>query len=503
VRESGLIVLTLLIGIAGSAAAGPEDLEEIRGYLERGMLRTANLRLDEHLAAVPDSAEGRLLLAEIRLVEEDWDGAEAAAREALGLGEKSAREWLLWGRARFEQGLARMRKGESTDSTRAWFQQAELGFRKARELAPDHPDILWRMGQAREWQGFRGTAEQLYEAQIREHPGHPGGYRRLGELLARRANVAEGGAPAAAALRAKALEVLERGLEAAGEDAELGHLRAGVLEASGKIEAALTSWQRAILADPGFVAAWGRYEEQVHRVNELVPFAVEVLEKHPTSGEAARIAGEYAFSRQPFPGEREWSRFELVLDLVLPALEWNGDDEALYRLAFRSASKLIGETPRSAPNAKKAVGAFVRIHEAHVWSGDAANNLGFYYREVRQYGRSLAWYLKSCERAPENQDILNDTGLIYLYHRPRERANGLPYFEKVLALVLQGDQKPERGYWDALENLAKHYWEVDRRPELVVKYARMRYRTTEGVKPYNMSQVAAGFAEKAIKALGR
>jgi tetratricopeptide (TPR) repeat protein len=211
VRESGLIVLTLLIGIAGSAAAGPEDLEEIRGYLERGMLRTANLRLDEHLAAVPDSAEGRLLLAEIRLVEEDWDGAEAAAREALGLGEKSAREWLLWGRARFEQGLARMRKGESTDSTRAWFQQAELGFRKARELAPDHPDILWRMGQAREWQGFRGTAEQLYEAQIREHPGHPGGYRRLGELLARRANVAEGGAPAAAALRAKALEVLERG----------------------------------------------------------------------------------------------------------------------------------------------------------------------------------------------------------------------------------------------------------------------------------------------------
>ena len=28
------------------------------------------------------------------------------------------------------------------------------------------------------------------------------------------------------------------------------------------------------------------------------------------------------------------------------------------------------------------------------------------------------------------------------------------------------------------ENLTKHYWEVDRRPELVLRYARMRYRTT-------------------------
>ena len=156
---------------------------------------------------------------------------------------------------------------------------------------------------------------------------------------------------------------------------------------------------------------------------------------------------------------------------------------------------------KKAPNARLAVDAFKRIHVAYAWSGDAANNLGFYYREVRKYRESLAWYLKSCERAPENQDILNDTGLMYLFHFPRRKAEGLPYFLKTVALVAEGDQRPDRGYWDALENLCKHYWEVDRQPEKVIEYARMRYETTKGVKPYNMSQKAAQHARLAKKAL--
>jgi len=83
--------------------------------------------------------------------------------------------------------------------------------------------------------------------------------------------------------------------------------------------------------------------------------------------------------------------------------------------------------------------------------------------------------LRAGERAPENQDILNDTGLMYLFHFPRKKAEGLPYFLKTVALVAESDQKPDRGYWDALENLCKHYWEVDRQPEKVIEYARLRY----------------------------
>ena len=118
------------------------------------------------------------------------------------------------------------------------------------------------------------------------------------------------------------------------------------------------------------------------------------------------------------------------------------------------------------------------------------------------YDKSLAWYLKAVERAPENQDILNDTGLMYLFHFPRQKGDGLPYFLKTVALVQEGDQKPERGYWDALENLCKHYTEVDSKPKKVIEYARMRYETTKGVEPYNMSKVAERWAERAKRKLG-
>ncbi len=68
---------------------------------------------------------------------------------------------------------------------------------------------------------------------------------------------------------------------------------------------------------------------------------------------------------------------------------------------------------------------------------------------------------------------------------------------------IEGDQKPWRGYWDALENLCKHYWEVDRQPKKVIEYARLRYLVTKGVKPYNMSKKSANHAKLAKAALGK
>ena len=42
--------------------------------------------------------------------------------------------------------------------------------------------------------------------------------------------------------------------------------------------------------------------------------------------------------------------------------------------------------------------------------------VGFFFREAKKYEKSIEWYLLACERAPVNQDILNDTGLIFLFH---------------------------------------------------------------------------------------
>ena len=241
-RATVRMALLLLSVLAGRAASAPADLEAIRDYLDRGMLRTAKVRLAAYVGTSPDCPEGQALLAEARLVEGDWSGAEAAARRALELGEPLAREWMLWGRARMEQGRAGLRTGRPADAAKAWFRQAEHGFRQARAIEPEHPDALWRWGQAREWKGDGATAEQFYESQIREHPDHPGGYRRLGQLLDHRADRAVGDeAPSAVKLRTQALAVFEKGLSSAGDDAELHHLRAVVLEKQGERAAAVAS----------------------------------------------------------------------------------------------------------------------------------------------------------------------------------------------------------------------------------------------------------------------
>jgi tetratricopeptide (TPR) repeat protein len=492
---SGFAALLLL---AGSAAGAPSSLDEIRDFLDRDMLRTAEARLTTFLASEPDSAGARALLARLRLARRDPDGAEAAARRAVDLESGNPEYWILWGRARFEQGMKAARAGVAPEKNLWRFAQAETGFRTAQQLDPGQPDVLWWIGRAKEWQRDRSVAWQFYDAEIREFPRYAAGYRRLGQLEADQADAVASTSPEEAAKkRREALATFDEGLAQAGEDAELLTLRALLLEKLGEDAKSIESFERSVRADPGFTRSWEELRTRVDETKVLVPLAIEVLETHPDAAFPARIAGEDELRRAPRDGEKPWTHFESTLRIVLPALERHGDDEALYRIAFRAAEALIGETPRTAPNGPVAVDAFRRIHEAYAWSPDAANNLGFYFRETRAYAESLAWYLRAVDRAPESQDILNDTGLIYLFHFPEEQQKGLPFFLEAVALVRNGDQKPERGYWDALENLCKHYWEVDRQPAKVIEYARMRYETTKGVPPYNMSQVAESYAAKA------
>ena len=411
--------------------------------------------------------------------------------------------WGLWGRACFEAGLARAAAGKPKEESRPWFAEAERGFRVVFDLDEYDPDVRWRIGQAREWQGDDGVAQQFYELQISEFPRLPAGYARLGRLLATRARRPGPQPGEAGRLREEALDAFRRGREVAAPDGDLLFLLAEVPEEFGLKEEALESYAAAARADPDDRRAWDRLAERSNPEKVLYRLAREVLQAHPTAAAPAMWAGYFANRRDPQPGESPWDRHEEALAWILPALAVHGEHEGLYQEAFDAAQALSGTDPKNAPDPETGIEAFEKIHEAWPWSGDAANNLGFLYREAAKYDRSLEWYLKAVERAPENQDILNDTGLIYLFHLPREKAKGLPFFLKTLALVLEGDQRPERGYWDALENLCKHYTEVDPKPEKVIEYARMRYEKTKGVAPYNMSPVARRWAEKAKKALGR
>ena len=492
----GTIVGTLWI-LLFSANASADPLEDIRKLFERKMHRTGVPQLEAYLEAHPKSHEALGMLGELKFKGEAWEEAEEAALQAITLAPSVPGYRHLWARARFERGRQAAIEGEPPGKTEPYFARAEQVFLQVQQIDPEHPDVLWWIGWAKEWQRQQSVARQFYDSQIREFPRYAPGYLRLGQSLvdtaAREAKPEK--------RRREALGVFDSGLERCGENAELLYSRALLLVKLGEKEKAIESLRRSIRADPSFDRSWNRLRMMVDEEEVLVPLAIAVLAENPACGPAARWAGFHTVRREPLDGEKPWTKYELTIRYTLAALEVYSDDEELYKLAFRSAQELIGASPRQAFNAKVAIDAFTRVHEAWKWDGDAANNLGFYYREVKKYRESLDWYLKGVERAPENQDILNDCGLMYLFHFPREKAKGLPYFVKTVALVAEGDQKPIRGYWDALENLCKHYWEVDRKPEKVVEYARLRYLVTKGVKPYNMSKVSEGFAQKARRVL--
>jgi tetratricopeptide (TPR) repeat protein len=100
-----------------------------------------------------------------------------------------------------------------------------------------------------------------------------------------------------------------------------------------------------------------------------------------------------------------------------------------------------------------------------LWKGfparaGAANNAGLYYRDSKKAKESLEWYLRAVEAAPDDVCIQNDTGLIYHYNL-NELDKAEPHYRKAIAL---GKEKklddneprkdPDRGYHDALNNLA-------------------------------------------------
>jgi tetratricopeptide (TPR) repeat protein len=216
---------------------------------------------------------------------------------------------------------------------------------------------------------------------------------------------------------------------------------------------------------------------------------IALARKYPKSPTAAMWGGYYLNAER---------KYQETLAMTLPVLEKHGEHVGAFTQAFVAANEIRKTDLRAG------VAAFAKLHELNKFSADAANNLGLIHRDVTgNYRESLKWYLAASERAPESQDILNDTALIYLFHfGGAEQKKCLPMLEKVVSIVHDDGLLPERGYWDALENLCKYYWEVDRKPELVIKYADMRYKPTMGVEPYSMSPKAAHYRKLAEKAGG-
>ncbi|MCU0727462.1 MAG: hypothetical protein MUE73_17020 [Planctomycetes bacterium] len=478
---------------ASVAASAPDKLSEARKYLDRGMCQTAIALMNDLTEKDPDNGKAFALLAEARMAAGDAFGAESAAARAVDLDDKAVEFWRIWARACFEQGIAAIASQEPGNAIKSYFADSEMKYFQVLKLAPEDPDARWWAGWAKEWQEYPEEARKLYREQIEKFPKVIGGYRRLGHMVSMEANGMEGGqTPEAQAKRAEALAILEEGLSKAGEDAETLYAYGIALEWARRKDDALKAYWRAIDADPDYFKAWDRLRALKVPNEQILAAAEKCLKKDPLAANPAMWAGFLMMASGDVA-----QTAPRALAMMLPALEEHGEHGGLWTQAMAAAMKLL------AVRADDGLAALRKIHEIYPRSGDAANNIGLYYRDTGKYKESLEWYLKAVERAPDSQGILNDTALIYLFHFPGQEQKALPLLERTIALVEDGDQMPEMGYWDALENLCKYYWEVDRQPEKVIRYAEMRYEPTKGVEPYNSSPKAAHYAELAKKAAGR
>jgi tetratricopeptide (TPR) repeat protein len=484
----------LVLVLAGSALAEPDNLSAIERLVADGRNYAAEKKLEAMVEKKATDPAAWALLAQVRLNMADLEGAGTAILKALDLvKDQNPGYWKLFGRIAFETGIQAYSQRLASSAIKSHFADAETRFTEAKKQNDKDPEIRWLLGWAKEWQEYPKRAIALYKEQIEMFPNEAGGYRRYGAMISTEANgLGDSRNAAAKEKRDQALKLFDTGLEKAGPDAEIYYLRGLALEWALQRPEAKKSYRSAAKTDPSFDKAWRRLYDLKEPVNEILDLALAVLKKDKTNATAAKWAG-FALTAA--------KETEKAMDLMLKSLEVHRED---YGLWFQ-ASATAGGWYRNPATKAKTIPWFERIHEYYPFSGGAANNIGLYHRDVTgNYKESARWYVMASEREPNNQDTLNDTGLIFLFHfRGAEQKKCLPYLTKTIELVTDDGQTPIRGFWDACENLCKYYWEVDRQPKLVIKYAEMRNTDWEGTAPYVPSQRVLAWKRLAEKELGK
>ncbi len=148
--------------------------------------------------------------------------------------------------------------------------------------------------------------------------------------------------------------------------------------------------------------------------------------------------------------------------------------------------------------------AYDALVRANPSDGRFGNNAGLWYRDVgRDYEKSLRYYQAALAAAPDDLDYVNDTAVIYLFHLRDRKDAALPMFLRVREDVETHGRAVCRGYWDALENLCKYWYEAGEY-EKVLECAKLRANPSAEVdgRPYP-SRVAEQYGAQALKKLGR
>lgn len=205
-------------------------------------------------------------------------------------------------------------------------------------------------------------------------------------------------------------------------------------------------------ANEGDANAWLYHayaQKDVGSVDDAVKTFEEALGRWPThTGLLKNLGDTYRDA-----GKRE--KAVAVYENLVKA--WNGQYDAR---AYGALQKVYRAESLTTQQRERLWTALWQGVPSQPW---AANDAGLWYRDIgRDYEKSLLWYERAAEQAPDDVAILNDTGLIHHFHfwdraGSQKKAEDF-YIRAIKAAIDQGVNQPSNvGYRDAVENLFKVY----------------------------------------------
>lgn len=250
--------LALAVEISGRAPA--ESLRHARFLMGQGREAAAEALLIDARRAHPADLELLLQLADLRLKNRNWVGAQEVARILRAIerpeAQRAAQEVqaaLLLGQDRVEEGLGLLQAqaGQTSEDLRAagLIVQAQVRSGRIAEARayldgmlsgnPDEPALLLLSGNLHVIAGEFAPAEAIFRDLIARNPGDDTPVRLLYQLLMAGDRTSE------------AVAVVEAGLQAASTSALLRWILAGHREQAGDIDGAIAIYE-ALYAEDSF-----------------------------------------------------------------------------------------------------------------------------------------------------------------------------------------------------------------------------------------------------------
>jgi len=429
--------LVALIVVPVVASAG--DLEDGRKLLADGNYAAAAEKFRAVTSADVKSFDGWLGLAEAELGMGNPLALIEAAEYARDLDKKSAVAWVLAGRGYYMQGDAIAGAGGSGSTIRLFYADAKRCGDRALGIDPKCKGANYILAKAA--LGDTDDPESLtkgiayYEAETGLAPENSDAWYQLGLNLFNGARAYERAAKAFG------------GCVKADPTHQLGWKWYGSsLEYTKKPDEAVAAYATAIQLNPadGYAIQRLAAGKPAVAIKALEAVLKELGKPTPETCHPFRMLG-WLYGRAERHDEAikhlkglaaKFPKDTTTLTYLGDAYKAKGDRGE----ALKTWKRAVELNPTATEYAWKQVWAATPSDPA-TWEwlfnqrpdASLANNLGLHHRDTtRDYKKSLEWYVKASELAPNDAAILNDTGLIFHYHF-RKFAKAIEYYDRAIA----------------------------------------------------------------------